>query len=205
MSKLFIRIINKLKRILCSLNKIFYGNFGYNSYIVLPSYITQRKNISIGNNVFIRNNARIEPVTQWYNNSYKPKVIIEDNVSIEQNIQLTCSNFVKIGKNTMVNSYVFITDIDHDYSEINEPIKKQKLIVSETIIGEDCFIGTGVKIMAGVKLGNHCVVGANAVVTHSFPDYCVIAGVPAKVIKKYDFEKSEWVKITKLLYSGGGE
>ena len=53
---------------------------------------------------------------------------------------------------------------------------------------------TGVKIMAGVHIGEHSVIGANAVVTHDIPPYSVVVGVPAKVIKKFNFETNQWEK-----------
>ena len=49
--------------------------------------------------------------------------------------------------------------------------------------------------MPGVTLGKNVIVGANAVVTKSVPDYSIVAGVPAKIIKKYDFEKNEWISV----------
>ena len=51
------------------------------------------------------------------------------------------------------------------------------------VIGDNCYIATGAKILGDVKVGNNCVVGANAVVVKDVPDNCVVAGVPAKVIK----------------------
>ena len=53
-------------------------------------------------------------------------------------------------------------------------------------IGNNVWLGDNVSIMPGVTLGNNVIVGANAVVTHSFPDNVVVAGVPAKMIKKND-------------------
>ena len=49
-------------------------------------------------------------------------------------------------------------------------------------------------ILPGTKLGKHCVVGANSVVSGEFPDYCVIVGAPARIVKHYDFEIHKWVK-----------
>lgn len=66
------------------------------------------------------------------------------------------------------------------------------LIVKETVIGNNCFVGTGVKIMAGVHIGDCAVVGANAVVTHDVPSFSMVAGVPARVIKKYDNKTKSW-------------
>lgn len=53
----------------------------------------------------------------------------------------------------------------------------------------------GVAIQAGTILGEQCIVGANSVVRGTFPDYCVIAGVPAKIIKIYNKESGEWVRV----------
>ena len=62
-------------------------------------------------------------------------------------------------------------------------------------IGKDCLIGMNSVILPGTRLGNHCVVGANSTVCGDYPDYCVIAGSPAKIIKKYDFDKKSWIKL----------
>lgn len=51
------------------------------------------------------------------------------------------------------------------------------------VIGDDVYIATGAKVLGNVKVGNECVIGANAVVIHDVPDNCVVAGIPAKVIK----------------------
>ena len=66
--------------------------------------------------------------------------------------------------------------------------------MSEVTIGEDSWIGENVCI-CGASIGKHCVIGANSVVTKDIPDYCVAAGIPAKVIKKYNFEKNSWDRI----------
>ena len=63
-------------------------------------------------------------------------------------------------------------------------------MLSETIIGENCFIGSGAIIQAGTVLGDHCVVRANSVVRGTFQFGSVIVGVPGKIVKKY--ENSEW-------------
>lgn len=53
------------------------------------------------------------------------------------------------------------------------------------VIGNNVFIGTGAKILGDVVIGNNVVIGANAVVVESVPDNCVVAGVPAKIIKEH--------------------
>lgn len=182
-----------LKLVISNFHKIRYGDFGIGSRIYSPkSIISNKKHIFIGNSVHIRQNARIEPIVAWKGVKYNPQIIIEDGVVIEQNLHLACAKYVKIGKNSSISSYVFITDINHEYKDISKPILLQDLIIKETEIGEQCFIGTGAKIMAGTKVGNHCIIGANAVVTHDLPDFCVAAGIPARIIKKYNFNTKEW-------------
>jgi acetyltransferase-like isoleucine patch superfamily enzyme len=65
----------------------------------------------------------------------------------------------------------------------------------EVRLGPNCFIGYHAIILPGVQLGAHCIVGANSVVTKSFPAYCMIAGVPAKLIKKYSYKVNKWLPI----------
>lgn len=50
-------------------------------------------------------------------------------------------------------------------------------------IGDNCYIGLGVKIFGNVKIGNNVTIGANAVVTHDIPDNAIVGGIPAKIIK----------------------
>ena len=192
------KIVNKIKRILFVVfNRPFYGKLGNNTIIRKPLIIENKKNIFIGNKVLIREGVRLTSVCSWYINgkkeqSFSPKLIIDDNVSIEQGVHINCANIVHIEKNCTISSYVFITDVDHCYENIDEKVLNQPLLISETKIGEGSFLGTGVKVMAGVTIGKHCVVGANAVVTKSIPDYSIVVGVPAKIIKRYNLETKKW-------------
>ena len=70
-----------------------------------------------------------------------------------------------------------------DPAERNHDIR-DNIRKSPVRIGDDCFIGTGSIILKGTILGNNCVVGAGSVVHGEFPDNCVIAGNPAKIIKR---------------------
>lgn len=64
-----------------------------------------------------------------------------------------------------------------------------------SVIGDDCYLAPGVKIIKPVHIGNNVMIGANAVVTKDIPDDCIVAGIPAKVIKKYNHEKHRWEKV----------
>ena len=94
-----------------------------------------------------------------------------------------------------LSSYVMIQDNDHEYKEIGINIIEQRLLVNKIEIGENCFIGSGVKILAGTTLGNQCIVGSNAVVRGIFPDYSVIVGIPAKIVKSYNNNTKSWERV----------
>lgn len=168
--------------------KLIFKEFGNMSYIGKPIIIIGVKNISIKNKVRIFPGARIEC------NGKNSNIVINENTSIGQNIHMISYGNLFIGKNTTISGNVFITNIDHEYRKRDIHILDQEHIVKDTIIGENCFIGYGASIQAGTKLGKQCIVGTNAVVRGEFPDYCVIAGVPAKIIKKYNHNTMKWEK-----------
>lgn len=173
--------------------KMMFKSMGAKSVIKKPMFLTPEY-ISIGSNCYIWNDARIEAITSYANDSFNPHIILEDGVTIQQRCHITAADTLTIGKDTAILFDVMITNIDHEYEDLNLPVGNQPLIVKKTQIGENCFIGSGAKIQAGTILGKHCVVGTNAVVRGHFPDYCVIVGVPARIVKRYDEVSRKWKK-----------
>lgn len=80
---------------------------------------------------------------------------------------------------------VYITDCDHEYRNIDIPVIDQGIVQKgqKVLIGDGSYIGYNSVIVGNVKIGKHCVIGANSVVTKDVPDYCVAVGSPARVIK----------------------
>ncbi|MBL0484820.1 acyltransferase [Aeromonas caviae] len=175
-----------LYRLLCD-------EFGADSVIISPIKLSFHST-RIGERVYIGHHARIEAIRQHQQHYFTPRIEIGDDVSIEQRLHLVCIKQVSIGKGACISFDVMISDVEHEYREINNYIQRQDLIVNPTTIGEGCFIGSGVKINAGTVLGKQCIVGANSVVRGTFPDYCVIVGTPAKIIKRYCFDSNQWRK-----------
>ncbi len=173
--------------------KPFLKNASWRFIIVNPILITP-KFIKIGNNVSIKNNSRIEGISAYEGTKYTPEIIIMNDVRIQQNLHLTCASKVSIGNYTAIAANVSITDINHGYEDITIPPEKQQLQVIDVSIGEWCKIYNNVIILPGTILGRQCIVGANAVVKGDFPDYCVIAGAPAKIVKRYNVLSQLWEK-----------
>ena len=115
------------------------------------------------------------------------KIVLEDDVRMSA-VTIYSRASVKIGKHTNIggNTKIF----DHDFHPIDpqerleHPNSGMKCKPIE--IGENVFIGCNCIILKGTKLGNNCVVGAGSVVSGEFEDNCVIAGNPAKVIRKLE-------------------
>ena len=63
------------------------------------------------------------------------------------------------------------------------------------MIEENVWLGDGVCVLPGVTIGKGSIIGANAVVNKNIPAYCIAAGVPAKVIKKFDEQLKQWVAV----------
>lgn len=120
--------------------------------------------------------------------SFKPYISIGNNVSFGKNCHVGCINSVVISDNVLIGSNVLIIDHSHGNSKENDmllsPNNRPLRSKGGIYIGKNVWIGEKVTILPGVKLGNNCIVGANSVVTCSFPDDCVIVGNPAKVVKK---------------------
>ena len=92
---------------------------------------------------------------------------------------------------------MYITDCGHEYRDINVPVIDQGIVQrnQKVSIGEGSYIGINAVIVGNVKIGKHCVIGANSVVTKDVPDFCVVAGIPEKVIKRYNSETQQWENV----------
>ena len=174
--------------------KCLFKSYNISDIIINPIYITP-KYIELGSGVYIGHHSRIEGVSRYNDKSFMPIIKIGDGSTVQQGLYLTCANRIVIGKNTAIAANVTITDINHPYDDINLPIENHDIAVSEVTIGNGCKIYNNVVILPGVHIGNHVTIGANSVVNSDIPDYCVVAGAPARIIKQYDINLGEWVKV----------
>ncbi len=90
---------------------------------------------------------------------------------------------VLIGAKVTIGPFCFVTDANH-LTDRQAPIQEQGWRAKEVVIGDDVWLGAGVKVLAGVRLGEGAVVGAGSVVTRDVDPYHVVAGVPARVVRR---------------------
>lgn len=108
---------------------------------------------------------------------------------------ITLGDFSELGTNCIIQSNTFIgnnvimgPDVkiytkNHKFESIDIPIQYQGHTNEKTVIGNDVWLGANVVITPGVKIGNHIIIAAGAVVTKDVPDYAIVGGVPAKILK----------------------
>jgi acetyltransferase-like isoleucine patch superfamily enzyme len=168
----------------------FSGQVSYCGYPVdlrYPTYLAGGKYIKIGKNFHASYRLRIEAWDKYKDVSFKPSILIGDNVSFSDNCHIGAINLIQIGNNVLFGSNVYVTDHFHGTSTSKDidihPLERDLFSKGAVVIEDDVWIGDGVCIMPNVKIGQSCIVGANSVVTKSFPSNCVIAGVPATIIK----------------------
>jgi acetyltransferase-like isoleucine patch superfamily enzyme len=188
------RYIKRTRKLLYYLfNFRRYKSLHYTAFIESPILITPQ-HVVFEKYVSIFKHCRIQGITNYNSKTYNPLITFEENVSCQQNLHLTCAEQIRIGKNTAIAANVTITDINHSYDDIEISIERQDISVKPVKIGEDCKIYNGAVILPGTIIGKHCVIGANSVAFGSFPDFSIITGNPARIIKRYSFEKKKWLK-----------
>ncbi len=167
---------------------------GSNSFVSRPFYWLGGRYISIGKDTCIFPGSRIEAIDSWRGQSFRPVIEIGDGVYIGRSFFATSIRGISIGDLCVLSDHVYITDALHGAHPDKGPIMQQPLESKNPVrIGRSCFLGYRCAVMPGVILGEHCVVGVNSVVTRSFPAYSMIAGAPARLVKRFDLETREWV------------
>lgn len=113
-------------------------------------------------------------------------VAIGANSQINHFALINGAGGVMIGRNVLIGPGAQLISYQHNYQNANVPIDSQGYTYEPITVEDDVWIGSNAVILAGVTIGRGCVIGAGAVVTKSCAPYSVLAGVPARVIKKRD-------------------
>ncbi len=130
--------------------------------------------------VYIRScgeNVNIEP-----NATFNHALRIGDNSGIGENSELYGD--ITIGRDVMMGTNCIIYTRNHKFNRTDIPMSQQGFgEVKPVVIGDDVWIGGRVTILPGVNVGNGAIIGAASVVTKDVPDYAIVAGNPAKIIR----------------------
>jgi serine acetyltransferase len=114
-----------------------------------------------------------------------PVLRVGDRCVIGRGSHIVAHHRIDIGDDVYTGPYVYITDQNHSYSDPDLPIGRQWPVNLAVSIGAGSWLGTGVVILPGAVIGRNVVVAAGSVVRGTFPDHCVIAGAPARIVRNY--------------------
>jgi acetyltransferase-like isoleucine patch superfamily enzyme len=169
--------------------------------------------ISIGDSVTLESGVRLK------SSAHNSKIRIGDGTSIERGVDIkahrlgkieigantyigpyTClsGKTISVGENCLIGSHGGIYAGNHNFSDSTRPIKEQGLTYKEKgiVIEDDCWLGSGVRVVDGVTIGRGSAIGAGAVVTKDIPPYSVAVGVPAKVIYQRNSDGNNLLECT---------
>jgi len=150
--------------------------------------------ISLGNSVSLRKDAWLNVATEDPNG--EPVIVLEDNCHIGYGSILSARNLIHLERDVLVGQQVIIVDHNHAYEDITLPVIEQDITEGGRIrIGQGSWIGRGAAIICPkgeLIIGRNCVVAVNSVVTRSIPDYSLVVGMPARIIRQYDPETQTW-------------
>ena len=163
--------------------------------IVYTTYLKKRYSMDIGVNSFFLGKADVDDRGKIYignDTVIFPWVVLKNwggyirlgsHCTVNSFCHISGNGGVEIGDNVRIATQCVIVSANHKYEDSSVPIYLQGETKEKIIIEDDCWLGAGVKVLAGVHIGKGCVIGAGAVVTHDIEPYSVAVGVPAKVIK----------------------
>lgn len=202
-SFIVIVLIRSIELIRGTIKCLFIGSKGRITFIGKKVKLVHSSQIKLGSSVTISNYAEIDAL------SIKG-VSLGDNVKIGDYTIIRCTGSLKkigqgfkmgnncgtgdfcffgaaggidIGNNVIMGQNVRFHSENHNFDRTDIPIKEQGVTNIGIIVGDDCWIGSGVVFLDGVKVGNGCVIGANTLVNKDIPEYSIAVGNPVKVVK----------------------
>jgi len=166
------------------------GEFHFRSRLGRCRMLTNPRSIRIGRRVLVRGGARLEAVGDCVDG--RAKIVIGDGTTAQFDFHCGAAESVVIGKDVVIAGRVYITDHDHRFDLVGAPVADtDQLVTKPVVIGDGAWLGEGCAVLKGVTVGERAVVGANAVVTHDVPPWTVVAGSPAKIVRRIEHNEEE--------------
>lgn len=160
-----------------------------------------------GKNALIRKRTRMD-VMPFNNFSIGKNSTIEDfctlnngvgAISIGNNTRIGIGSVligpVSIGEDVRLAQNVVVSGLNHNYEDVTKPISAQGVNTEQIYIGDETWIGANSVILPGIFIGKHCIVAAGSVVTKNVSSNTIVAGNPARIIKKYNPGKKTWERV----------
>lgn len=149
----------------------------------------------------------VSPINKFYlgeNSTIEEYCVIDNGVGdviigneTRVGLRNTVIGPVHIGNHVILAQNIALSGLNHNYEDVSKPIHLQGINTKPIVIEDDAWVGANSVITAGVKIGQHSIIGAGSVVTKSVPPFCIAVGNPARIIKKFNPDSGFWEKIDK--------
>lgn len=144
-------------------------------HVVLDAKGTDNQGIHIGSGVFIGRNTILS--------CKNGDIVLGDQVNIGFNCEIFSASRVTVGASTLFAAYTYLVGGDHDFAEVGVSVLEQGRSSRGIEVGTDAWLGAGVKVLDGVRIGDHAIIGTGAVVNRDVDDYMIAVGVPARPVR----------------------
>lgn len=182
------------------LTKIFYRPA---RLVRFPFYCRGTKKLSFKKGFTTGRNCRFDLNSNKKKEENTYRLFFGENCKLGDNVHIVANSKVIFGDDCLLASNIFISDTSHGIykgaiqdTPCSKP-DKRALVTAPVSIGNRVWIGENVSILPGVTIGSGVIIGANSVVNKDIPDNVIVGGVPARIIKKYNFEKKVWMRESK--------
>jgi acetyltransferase-like isoleucine patch superfamily enzyme len=171
-----------------------FASFGTGSMISFPAtVIFGEGRIAIGERTSIGPNASLSAGMPMHADARgEPIISVGDRCVLGKGIGIVGHRRIEIGDDIWTGHYVYVTDQNHGYTDLDVPIGTQMWHDDAVSIGSGSWLGHGAVVLPGTQIGRHVVVAAGAVVRGVVPDNCIVGGVPARIIRRYDPATGSW-------------
>ncbi len=171
-----------------------FGSFGQGACLAFPQgALYNERYIHIGRDTLVgpytSMSAGIAPGQAMLTD---PVVRIGDRCLIGRGSHIVGHWSIELGDDIQTGPYVYITDQNHSYRDLDQPIGQQWPVEAPVRIGSGSWLGAHAVVLPGTTIGHHVVIAAGAVVRGTVPDRCVAAGVPARVVRRWEPDRG-WV------------
>ena len=161
-------------------------------------YLRGLASIEMGEDFSSLEGLWLEAITKYNGQTFTPRIAIGKHVRASRFVHITATRYVEIGDNVLLGSNVMISDHNHgQYSREHTPPSVAPTLRPldhdrQVIIGKNVWLGDGVIVTPGSTIGEGSVIGANSVVKGSIGAFVIASGVPATVVKEFDFHSAKW-------------
>ncbi|MHB1583352.1 MAG: acyltransferase, partial [Acidimicrobiales bacterium] len=164
-----------------------FGAFGHGSVLAFPQgALFNEQYIRIGEGTMVGPYASLSAgMAPGQTMASDPVVRIGDRCVIGRGSHIVGHWQVELGDDIQTGPYVYITDQNHSYEDPRQPVGRQWPVEAAVRIGSGSWLGAHAVVLPGAVLGENVVVAAGAVVRGEFPDRCVVAGVPARIVRRW--------------------